>query len=33
MSKNSIFYITTPKRRNVLDAEERRLQDSMIGGN
>jgi hypothetical protein len=33
MSKNLTFYITTPKRRNVLDAEERRLQDSMIGGN
>jgi len=33
MSKNSTFYNTTPKRRNVLDAEERRLQDSMIGGN
>ena len=33
MSKNSTVYNTTPKRRNVLDAEERRLQDSMIGGN
>ena len=33
MSKNLTFYNTTPKRRNVLDTEERRLQDSMIGGN
>ena len=33
MSKNSMFYSTTPKRRNVLDAEERALQDRMIGGN
>jgi len=33
MSKNSTFHITTTKRRNVLDAEERRLEDSMIGGN
>jgi hypothetical protein len=33
MTKNSTFYSTAPKRRNVLDAEERRLQDSMLGGN
>ena len=33
MSKNSTFFSTDPKRRNVLDAEERRLQDSMLGGN
>ena len=33
INRKSIFYITTLKRRNVLDAEERRLQDSMLGGN
>ena len=33
MGKNSTFFSTSQKRRNVLDAEERRLQDSMIGGN
>jgi hypothetical protein len=33
MGKNSTFFSTSPKRRNVLDVEERRLQDSMIGGN
>ena len=33
MGKNSTFFSNTSKRRNVLDAEERRLQDSMIGGN